>query len=284
MTTALVTGASGYLAHRLLPITAKHAKVTGVCRNPSPQASDQVTWLPLDITDARATQETIHNLKPDVIIHAAAANPGQNEDAMWAVNCDATKTIAVIAGDLDIRLLFVSTDIVHNGLLAPYADNAIASPLNTYGKSKTAGEEAALSNCKRAIVARTSLIYGLEQIDRGTHGFKNTLASGDELTLFDDVMRQPVWIDSLCHAICSLAFERTTETGTINLAGNQSISRADFAIKMLHYWNVPIDTNIKLASGQSIPGLPLDCTMQLHRAKALGIELPGVDTVLSNAE
>jgi len=234
----------------------------------------------LDITDATATQSTIRKLNPDTIIHAAAANPGKDEESMWAVNYEATKSIAEVAGDLDIRLVFVSTDIVHNGSNAPYTDDASANPINAYGKSKAAGEDAVLSICKRAIVTRTSLIYGLEKIDRGTDGFKKTLASGGELTLFSDVMRQPVWIDSLCNAICLLAFERTSEVGTINIAGTQVISRADFALKMLRHWQVSTDSNIKLSSGQTFESLPMDCTMQLHRAQSLGMELPGVDAVL----
>ena len=201
---------------------------------------------------------------------------------MWAVNFEATQSLARIAGELGIRMVFISTDIVHNGSDAPYADDAIADPLNAYGRSKAAGEEATLANCKNAIVARTSLIYGLEQIDRGTAGFIKKLAAGEALTLFQDVLRQPVWIDSLCRAIGLLAFERTVETGTINLAGDQVMSRADFALKMLRHWGVNSD-NINLTSGRSIEGLPLDCTLQLERATGLGIDLPGVDAVLDAA-
>ncbi len=286
MTTALVTGASGYLAHRLLPIVAGHANVIGVCRQPPIGNVDAVRYLPLDLTDRAATHSTIRRLNPDVIIHAAAANPGHDESTMWAVNSEATKSIAGIAGELNSRLVFISTDIVHCGQHAPYADDAPAKPINAYGQSKAAGEATVLASCNRAIVTRTSLIYGLEHIDRGTAGFRKTLEAGNELTLFDDVLRQPVWIDSLCNAICLLAFDRTDETGTINLVGNQVLSRADFALKMLRHWKVSTDNstnNIKLASARSIEGLPLDCTMHLHRARGLGIQLPGVDSVLAAA-
>ena len=282
MTRAFVTGASGYLAHRLVPILANHAAITAVSRQPLTHNVPRVAFQSLDITDPVTSVNTIHKAHPDVIVHAAAANPGHDEATMWAVNFEATKSLARIAGELGIRMVFISTDIVHNGSDAPYADDATADPLNAYGRSKAAGEEATLANCKNAIVARTSLIYGLEQIDRGTAGFIKKLAAGEALTLFQDVLRQPVWIDSLCRAIGLLAFERTVETGTINLAGDQVMSRADFALKMLRHWGVNSD-NINLTSGRSIEGLPLDCTLQLERATGLGIDLPGVDAVLDAA-
>lgn len=282
MTNAFVTGASGYLAHRLVPILAEHAAITAVCRQPPTHYVPRVAFQSLDITNPAATIKTIHQAHPDVIIHAAAANPGHDEATMWAVNFEATKSLAEVAGELGLRMVFISTDIVHNGSNAPYADDAKTDPVNAYGRSKAAGEEAVLANCKSAIVARTSLIYGLEQIDRGTAGFIKTLESGAELTLFQDVLRQPIWIDSLCRAIGLLAFQRTIETGTINLAGDQVMSRADFALKMLRHWGVK-SSNINLASARSIKGLPMDCTMLLDRAAGLGIDLPGVDAVLNTA-
>jgi dTDP-4-dehydrorhamnose reductase len=152
--------------------------------------------------------------------------------------------------------------------------------VNAYGRSKAAGEEAVLSLCDSAIVARTSLIYGLEEIDRGTQGFINALKAGQKLNLFTDVLRQPVWIDSLCDAICLLAFDQTQELGTINIAGDQVLSRAAFAARMLEYWGESAAANINQASARDIPGIPLDCTMRFDRARALGIALPGVDEVL----
>lgn len=277
MKKALITGASGYLAHRLLPVAAEHTQVTGVCRNPPDSTSSAASFVALDITDAEATRNALLQFAPDVIIHAAAANPGCSDDEMWAVNAGATNVISEIAATLNSRLVFVSTDIVHNGACAPYPDNAAPDPINAYGKSKAAGESAVLSY-PRGVVARTSLIYGLEQMDRGTAGFVDALTNGRQLTLFDNVLRQPVWIDSLCHALCALAFEQTAETGVINVAGEQPLSRADFGRKMLHHWQAPNTDTIQIASAGD--GVPLDCRMHLDRARALGFALPGVDEVL----
>lgn len=279
MKKALITGASGYLAHRLLPIAADHAQVTGVCRNPpdSKSMDSTVSFIALDITDNEATRKCLSQLAPDVIIHAAAANPGCSDDEMWAVNADTTTAITEIATDLNSRLVFVSTDIVHNGAHAPYADTAAPDPINAYGKSKAAGEGVVLSYA-RGVVVRTSLIYGLQQIDRGTAGFVDALTNGRQLTLFDNVVRQPVWIDALCNALCTLAFEKTAETGVINVAGEQALNRADFGRKMLHHWRAPNTDTIQVAN--AVDGVPLDCRMQLDRARKLGFAVPGVDEVL----
>lgn len=264
-------------------MAAGYSSVTGVCRQPLASNCAELSWLPVDITDTQAVKASVLEVNPDVIIHAAAANPGNDDAAMWAVNLEASKSIAEVAAELGCRVVFISTDIVHNGQFPPYSDDASADPQNTYGQSKAAGEQAILTICSRAIVTRTSLIYGLDQMDRGTANFIHTLKSTGTLTLFNDVMRQPVWIDSLCNAVCQLAFEHTEESGTINVAGNQAVSRADFALKMLHYWGISRNADIQIKSGFGIPGLPIDCTMQLSRATALGFSLPGVDAVLASA-
>jgi len=263
-------------------MAAEYSSVTGVCRNPPTGDKHSPALLSLDISDSCATRAAIHRIKPDVIIHAAAANPGCDDKDMWSVNYDATKSIAALANELDCRLIFISTDIVHNGLNAPYADDARAHPINEYGRSKAAGEQALPRTSSQAIVVRTSLIYGLEQIDRGTAGFLRTLKSQQNLRLFTDVLRQPVWIDALCNAICLLAFEHTGQTGTINVAGKQILSRADFALKMLRFWGESDTSSVNFISGHGIPGLPLNCSLSLARAESLGFNLPGVDDVLKN--
>ncbi len=276
----LITGASGYLAHRLLVIAAAFGEVIGVARQRG-SVHQTVQAESVDLTDNVATDQLIKRIRPDVIIHAAASNPGADESQMEAVNHRASATIAAAAARVGSRLVMVSTDVVHNGTEAPYADEAVASPINTYGRTKALGEQAVLAVKPDAVIVRTSLIYGLEQMDRGTQGFVDRLLRGEPLVLFHDVLRQPVWIDSLSNTLCLLACKHTDVSGVMNVVGSEVISRAQFARVMLAHWSIDTVDMITERSGHGIDGLPMDLRSDCARAQALAIPLPGVAEVVS---
>ena len=283
MTTIFITGGTGYLGERLLPIAAKRAQIVAGARNPraisrlySPEA--------MDLFDAASVMSVIERVQPDAIIHAAALNPGVHDSAMVDVNAQGTKYIAKAAQQMGCRLVLVSTDMVHDGKQAPYADNAEPTPINDYGRSKAEGEQLAASVHSNTIAVRTSLIYGLESIDRGTAGFAQRLANGEPLTLFDDVLRQPVSRDALAESLVRLALDFPEETGVINVAGSDLLDRATFGEMMLKFWHIPIDKHsvqrISATGRADLSSVPLNVQLSLDRAPALGLPTPGVYEVL----
>ena len=140
-----------------------------------------------------------------------------------------------------------------------------------------------LDRYPQSLVARTSLIYGLSKIDRGTDGFRQRIESGDPLVLFDDVLRQPVTADHLSIALCELATKHIDVTGTMNLVGDEVLSRADFGVAMLRHWQIDTKDLLSTRSGHGIEGLPVDLRCTAEIARSLGFELPGVSEVLAQA-
>ena len=276
----LITGASGYLANALLPCAAQRARVIGLARNIDAIDGEA---LSIDLADRAAVLDTVLSKKPDAIIHCAAVNPGGSDADMIAVNDVGTKHIAEAASELGCRLVSVSSDTIFNGSEAPYADEAIASPLpdNTYAVTKARGEAHIQALAPGAAIVRTSLIYGTEKMDRGTAGFSQRLASGDTLTLFTDVIRQPVHDQALASCLCALALDHTDESGFIGIAGAEAMSRFDFGVRMLDHWGINYKDQLEESSGIGIPGLPLDVRMTMQRAQALGLPTTGVSQVLS---
>jgi dTDP-4-dehydrorhamnose reductase len=198
----LITGGSGYLGRHLTATAEKDFTVHTTYHASSAQV---IAGIPhkLDITDEVAVAKLIERLTPDAVIHTAAANPGSPKAVMTAVNRDGSRNIAAAAAKLGTRLVHVSTDAVHSGNNAPYADDAPPSPVNPYGQSKAAAEAAVIQLAPNAAIVRTSLIYGLQEIDRGTAGFAQRLQRGESLALFHDVIRQPVWVNTLVEALLS---------------------------------------------------------------------------------
>jgi len=283
MATVFITGGTGYLGERLLPIAAARARVVAGARNP--KALNPVhNPEPMDLCDRSSVLDAVQRVKPNAIIHAAAINPGVNDALMAEVNAQGTQFIAEAAHQIGCRLVIVSTDMVHDGKKSPYSDNAKPTPVNDYGRSKAEGEKRAFDTHKNTIAVRTSLIYGLDSMDRGTAGFAQQLANGKTLTLFTDVLRQPVWRDALAESLVCLALDLTNETGVINVTGGDLTDRATFGELMLKFWHIPIAEgsiqHINAADQAQLASVPLNVQMSLERATALGLPTPGLYEVL----
>ncbi|MGQ7848619.1 sugar nucleotide-binding protein [Granulosicoccus sp. 3-233] len=163
----MITGASGYLGHRLVPLARQRADVLAVSRQ-APHAEDGVEWLQADLTDD--LRGLFEQYRPDAVIHAAAINPGVDDDNL-GTNETMSARVAEAAKAIGARLVVVSSDMVYAGSSRAYADDAHPDPVNAYGESKAAAEAAALAGHDDVVYVRTSLIYGLEEIDRGTPEF-----------------------------------------------------------------------------------------------------------------
>lgn len=265
-------------------MAAEKARVVAVARS-ALTLSTAYNPHTLDLRDTQAVSACVEAIKPDAIIHAAAVNPGIDDASMRLTNQAGTHALAEAAQRCSARLIVVSTDIVHNGRQAPYADDAPVTPINAYGESKALAEAAALSANDNTLVVRTSLIYGLDAIDRGTAGFAKQLAAGNQLRLFRDVMRQPVWRDSLAQGLIELALHHVSETGVMNLVGDELIDRASFGQQLLRYWGIDAPEHlvhcIDAASDTGLTRVPLNLELSLTRAHSLGLATPGFSTVLA---
>jgi dTDP-4-dehydrorhamnose reductase len=282
--TLLITGGSGYLGRYL---TARAVEAFEVFATYSSHAGQIKAGRPLllDLTDREAVLRRIADLSPQAIIHTAAINPGRGDDeAMKPVNLDGSRYIAEAAAAVGARLVHVSTDVVHDGRHAPYADEARPSPLNEYGRSKAAAEAVVAEITPQAAIVRTSLIYGLSEMDRGTASFVKRLEAGQPLVLFSDVIRQPVWVESLAEALLKLV--ALDFAGMLNVAGRQALTREEFGRRMLAWWQV--DPRGLLQSGRAADvseTIPLDLRLRINKAEQLlQLTLPGVDEVLAQAK
>lgn len=272
MSRILITGGSSYLGQHLVPLAAAAGHTVHYTyhhNNPILPG----TGHSLDIRDETAVRTLISNLQPEIIVHLAGSNRGHE---MVAVIRQGTGNVLWAARELGARLIHLSTDSIFCGDAAPYDETARPTPVNAYGRAK-ADAEAIVQQHPNSVIVRTSLIYGLEQMDHGTRWMAEALARGEPVTLFSNQIRNPIWANSLCTAVLELAHNQYS--GVLNVAGSQTLTRAQFALKMLDHWQVqPRDT---LTIARSDGRWPLNCELNLARAAAvLQTSLPGVDTLL----
>ena len=122
----------------------------------------------LDITDEDAVQAVFDRVKPDAVIHCAAwtavdaAEESGNIAKVFAVNEGGTRNLAAACKRTGAKLLYLSTDYVFDGQgSAPWgADETRFAPLNEYGKSKLAGENAVRELLQTYFIVRIAWVFG----------------------------------------------------------------------------------------------------------------------------
>jgi dTDP-4-dehydrorhamnose reductase len=149
----LVTGGNGQLGSDIVDIFKPIHQVFAFGRDA------------LDITNIELVKRIAREIKPDVIIHAAAYTAvdqaESDSEAAFEVNAYGTRNVAMAAQDIGAKLVYISTDYVFDGSNEePYSEYDVPSPLGVYGKSKYAGEQYAASLCSSHFIVRTSWMYG----------------------------------------------------------------------------------------------------------------------------
>ena len=157
----LVSGASGLLGRQIMAefSSIPSFSTCGLCFS---RADPSLTRL--DLTDEIATAEFLNQLKPQIVIHAAAQRfPDKVEkdpEAAFELNVSVSRRLAVLCKELKARLIYISTDYVFDGTSPPYSHLAATKPANRYGETKLAGELAVLEQSQDNIVLRVPLLYG----------------------------------------------------------------------------------------------------------------------------
>ncbi len=271
MSRILITGGSSYLGRYLVPLAAEQHEVCYTFFQHDPLGLPAGQWV--DMRQDSAVFHLVHTFQPDVIIHTVGSNRTADMESLIPLS---TQHITQAATAVHARLIHLSTDSIFNGLNPPYSETSQPTPVNSYGRAKTIAESMVQSHPNHVMV-RTSLIYDLQEMDHGTAWMVQALQAGQPVKLFANQIRHPVWRHSLSQA----CLELTTHdyTGILNVVGQQALSRAQFALKLLDWWGVSAREGLTI--GDSGSDWPLDCRMEVGRATAvLQTPLPGVDEVL----
>lgn len=224
MARVLITGAAGQLGTDL--VHAAGARSLQI---------EALTSADLDITDERAVAALVSDRRPDAIINCAAWTAvddcESDPDRALRVNGGAVSHLVTAADAVDAHLVQVSTDYVFSGAKAdPYIESDGPDPASAYGRSKLAGEVAALGSDGGHSVVRISWVSG----EFGNNMVKTVLrlaAEHETLRFVDDQHGNPCFTADLAPRLLDFALERPG--GIIHLTNHGATTWHGFAQAVL---------------------------------------------------
>lgn len=151
----LLLGANGQVGWQLRRSLSVLGEVTALHRGSTPLCGD--------LAQPGSLAQAVRTVAPDVIVNAAAytaVDRAETErEAAFAVNAAACEVLAAEAARLDAWLVHYSTDYVYDGTgERPWRESDPTAPINAYGRSKLAGEQAVVAHAHH-LVLRTCWVF-----------------------------------------------------------------------------------------------------------------------------
>jgi dTDP-4-dehydrorhamnose reductase len=217
----VVTGAGGQVGRALVSALGR--------RGVTPTALDRAA---LDVGDEAGVRRVLAEHAPDLVLHTAAwtdvDGAEADEDGASRVNAHGTRVVARAAAAVGARLVAYSTDFVFDGRRdTPYVESDPVAPLSAYGRTKLAGERAALEEHPDGTwVVRTAWVFD----EVGTNFVRTILrlaASREEVAVVSDQRGSPTYAPDLAEATLDLL--DACPPGVHHLAGGGSCTRLEWA-------------------------------------------------------
>lgn len=228
----LITGAKGMLGSDLVKIFRENANKVIPC-----------DLEQFDITDIDSTVESIVAKKPDIVLHPAAYTDvdgcESNEDKAYKVNALGARNVAIACRELNIPMVYYSTDYVFNGKDSNgYKEFAQPNPLNAYGRTKLAGERFIQQILDKFYIIRISWLCG----HNGKNFIKTILKLArerDNLTVVNDQTGSPTFTVDVAQATLQLVAKPTY--GIYHITNTDYCTWFQFAKEICEYAGIKVD-------------------------------------------
>ena len=238
----LVTGVKGQLGHDVVKECEKRG-ITAI----------GVDIEEMDITDAAACEKVIKEAKVDAVIHCAAYTAvdaaEDNIELCRKINAEGTENIVKVCRELNIKMMYFSTDYVFNGKGdRPWKTDDERSPLNVYGQTKYEGELAVENSLEKYFILRIAWVFGVN----GKNFIKTMLRLGKEkgaVSVVNDQIGSPTYTADL--AVLAVDMIQTDKYGTYHATNERLCSWYEFACQIFNEANM--DVKVTPVSSDAFP-------------------------------
>ena len=261
----LVTGVKGQLGYDVVKDLEKRGhQHIGVDRDE------------MDLMDNEAIRTFIMNLKPEAIIHCAAytaVDKAEEEvETCYQINAEAVKVISECAKELDVKLIYISTDYVFDGTKeGEYVETDLPNPINVYGASKLKGEQYVQTLLEKYYIVRISWVFGVN----GNNFIKTMRRLGserDELNIINDQVGSPTYTADLAPLLVDMM--ETDKYGIYHATNEETCSWYEFANEIFKQSGIEVKTNpITTNQYPTAAKRPMNSRMSKAKLKANGFNL-----------
>ena len=218
----MITGAGGFVGRHLCQRLAADLEVVALKRGD------------LDITDRDAVFRRFAMAKPSLVINCAVIQVDEcerNPNKAHAINVDGPRNLAEAAAESMIEFVHFGTNYAFSGRelgRMPYTIRDTPDPVNTYGRTKVAGETAVRKACASSYIIRTSWVYG-----RGKSSFLSSvhenLGENRPVRAIRDVWANTTFVRDLVDRVVDVLIRR--RYGTYHVVNAGVCSYSDFALE-----------------------------------------------------
>ncbi|MFK5970517.1 MAG: dTDP-4-dehydrorhamnose reductase [Candidatus Marithrix sp.] len=249
----------------------------------------------IDLADPDSIRSVIREIKPDIILNAAAyteVDKAEKESELaYTINGTAPSILAEESLRLQSLLVHYSTDYVFDGTNdKPYTETDPVNPMGVYGASKLAGEQAIIAIGGKYLILRTAWVYGL----RGSNfllTMQRLAKERKELKVVADQIGSPTWSRIIATATAHILAQLNSPlypidikelSGIYNLTCNGQTNWYEFAKSIIaQYENQPNILPIPTADYPAPAKRPMYSVLSNEKiTKTFGIELPDWDKCL----
>lgn len=197
----------------------------------------------MDITDSTSVNKVIIEAAPDAVIHCAAYTAvdaaEDHVEVCRKVNAEGTQNIANVCKELDIKMIYISTDYVFDGKgTRPWEPDDERHPLNVYGLTKYEGELAVQNTLDKFFIVRIAWVFGVN----GGNFIKTMLKlaeTRDRLTVVNDQYGSPTYTYDLASLLVDMV--QTDKYGIYHATNEGICTWYEFACEIFRQAGVPME-------------------------------------------
>jgi dTDP-4-dehydrorhamnose reductase len=220
----LVTGANGQLGSELKELSSRYSQFEWVFADRSL----------LDLSVIGSITNVLDDLQPQIILNCAAytsVDKAESETELADIlNHQAVAVLAQWTKANGCKILHISTDYVFDGNSSmPLTEEAATGPINVYGQTKLAGEQACFRENSNAIVIRTSWVYSSFGANF-VKTMRKLMQERDSLNVVNDQIGSPTYAADLAQAMMTIITHSNWQAGIYNYSNEGEISWYEFAI------------------------------------------------------